>query len=70
NKGIMLDLDYFKDIPYVLNYFQSYYKEDIILFGKNKNIPNIKVKDKNVYYFENYQDCITDSLLKVNKYDV
>lgn len=70
DKGLFLDFNYFNDIPTVLSLFQDKFKDDIVLFGCNKNIPFIKIKNKNVYYFENYKDYITESLLKVKKYGV
>jgi len=70
NKCVYLDLDIFKDIPKILNYFNDLYLDNIVLFGKNKNIPNIKLNDKLIYYLENYNSYITDSLLKVKKYDI
>lgn len=65
--GVFVDLNYFKDMPTVLAQFYQNYKEDIVLFGNNKNIPYIKIKNKNVYYFENYANYIVESLLKVKK---
>ena len=70
DKGLFLDFNYFNDIPTVLSLFQDKFKDDIVLFGCNKNIPFIKIKNKNVYYFENYKDYITESLPKVKKYGV
>ncbi len=70
DKGLFIDLNYFKDIPKILMQFLDGDKSDIVLFGKNKNIPFIKLKNKNIYYFENYLHYITESLLKVKKYGV
>ena len=70
DKCVYLDLDLFKDIPKILDYFNDSYHENIILFGLNKNIPNINIKNKYVYYLQNYNNYITESLLKVKKYGV
>ncbi len=70
NEGIYLDLTYFKDIPKILEYFQERLDKDIILFGKNKDIPLIKVDNKNIYYLQNKNSYITDCLLQVKKYGV
>lgn len=69
DQGIFLDLQYFLDIPKILSYFSVHLKNTLVLFGTNANIPKIKVKDKEIYYFENYKIYITDSLLKVKKCD-
>ena len=66
DKGIYFDLEYFKDIPKIIDYFN--YDKDIVLFGKNKNIRNIKLKNRNLYYIDKADTFIIDSLLKVNKY--
>lgn len=68
NEGIYLDLDYFKNIPGVFNYFKGMFLKDIVLFGVNKNIPNIKIINKKLYYVDDYAHYITNSLLKVKKY--
>lgn len=68
-EGIFLDLDYFKDVPKIIEYFKDAVSDVIILFGVNKNIPKFKVKNKEVYYYDNYVTYITDCLLKVNKND-
>ncbi len=65
--GIFLDLDYFKDLPRILDYFKNVYHGDLVLFGRNKNIPNIKLENKQIYYFENFSTYVVDGLLKVNK---
>ena len=52
--NLFLDLDYLKD----------YIKKDVIFWGVNKNIPKIKLKNKNVYYYENYETYLEDKLLK------
>lgn len=67
NEGIYLDLDYFKDIPKILEYFDKILKNKIILFGQNKIIPLIKVNNKEIFYFDNYQKFVLESLLKVEK---
>jgi len=67
--GVYLDLNYFCDIPRILDYFSRQFKSSLILFGVNPNIPKIKVKNKEVYYFEGFSNYITQSLLKVKKYD-
>ena len=68
DKGVYLDLEYFKDIPQILEYFKAYFKEDVVLFGTNKNIAQIKMKNKFLYHLENSATYINDSLLKVKKY--
>lgn len=67
--GLYFDLDYFKDIPRILDYFSLFIKEDLILFGTNKNIPKINVKNKKVYYYDNFENYIAESLLRVKKCD-
>jgi len=67
DKGLYFDLDYFKDIPRILDYFSLFIKEDLILFGTNKNIPKINVKNKKVYYYDNFENYVIKSLLRVKK---
>lgn len=67
--GLFISLKYIKDIPKVINYFAGDTKSDIVLFGTNKYIPDIKIKDIHLYYLDNYNNYITESLLKVKKYD-
>lgn len=66
-KGPLLDLDYFKDIPKVLESINL--KKNVYLFGSNKLIPELKINNKNLYYFDNFKDYIENSLLKINKCD-
>ena len=63
-KDLFLDLDYFKDIVTILDYLKDYIKKDLIFWGLNKNIPKIKLKNKNVYYYENYESYLEDKILK------
>lgn len=70
DKPIMFSLNYFKDIPKLFSLLNSFLKPVVILFGTNKNIPKIVYNLKSLYYYENYSTYITDSLLKVKKYDV
>lgn len=65
---LFLDLDYFKDIPGILDYLDIYLKGDIVLFGLNKIIPKIKLNDKDVYYLDDFANYICECLLKVKKY--
>ena len=51
-----------------VEYFKAYFKEDVVLFGTNKNIAQIKMKNKFLYHLENSATYINDSLLKVKKY--
>lgn len=67
---IELPLTYFKDIPKLFSILDPFLKQVVILFGTNKNIPKIVYNLKSLYYYENYSTYITDSLLKVKKYDV
>ncbi len=67
DEGLYLDLDYYKDIPKILNYFNVLLNKNIVFFGLNKNIPFIKVMNKDVFYMDNYQNYIPESLLKVEK---
>ncbi|MCM1053081.1 MAG: hypothetical protein NC483_03825 [Ruminococcus sp.] len=69
NKGLFLDLDYFKDMNMILDEFKDMMEEKVVLFGSNKDIPSIKISDKSIYYYENYDTFIVDSLLKINKSD-
>ena len=61
DKGIYLDLDYFKDIPRILDGFNI--DKDILFFGVNKEIVNINLINKDIYYLQNKENYITDSLL-------
>ena len=63
DKGIYLDLDYYKDIPKILDYFKDLIEKDIVLFGVNKKITEIKLRDRDVYYLQNREKYIIDSLL-------
>ena len=67
DKGLYLELIYYKDIPKIIEYFKEYIKKDIILYGTYKDIPNIKVRGLNVYFMDNRMTYITDCLLKVKK---
>lgn len=69
DKPILVDLEFIKDIPVVIKYFSTFFKNDIVLFGTNQYIPNIKISNLDIYYLENYNSYIKDSLLKVKKYD-
>lgn len=70
DKPVLLDLNYFKDFPKLIEYFEDYYNNYVILFGSNINIPNIHSNVINIYYIDNYKTYIPQSLLKVKKYDV
>ena len=70
DRGIYLDLDFFQDIPKILQYFLEYFDRDIILFGTNKMVSQIKLKDKMVYYIDKPDTYIEKCLLKVKKYGV
>ena len=67
DKGIYIDLDYFKDIPKVTKCLNDNFKQYIYLFGYNKLIPKIKLLNTKIFYFEDYNDFIVNILLKVNK---
>ncbi len=67
DKGLYLELIYYKDIPKIIEYFKEYIKKDVILYGTYKDIPNIKVRGLNVYFMDNRMTYITDCLLKVKK---
>lgn len=69
-KCLFVDLNLINDIPRVLKYFKSEFKEDVILFGTNALISKIQVPELNIYYLENSDSYICDSLLKVKKYGV
>ena len=70
DKGIYIDLDYFKDIPKILSIIDKINQKDIILFGSNKYISQIKLKDKMIYYIDKPESFLTESLLKAKKYGV
>lgn len=70
NKKIYIDLDVFKDIPFIIKYFDMYYNGNIIMFGKNKNIPQIKINNKLLYYYDDFANFVVKCLHKVNKYGV
>ena len=44
-------------------------KDNYVLFGNNDIIPSIELKNKKVYYLDQYKDYILKSLLKVKKCD-
>lgn len=69
DKAILIDISVFKDIPNTIEHILGLHDQNILLFGKNKNIPSVKLQNNAVYYFENYNNFITQSLLKVKKYD-
>lgn len=64
---LYVNLNYFKDIPMILNVLKSYFSKDIAFLGLNKCIPKMYIKNVNYYYIENYSTYITQSLLKVKK---
>jgi len=66
-KSFYFDFDVFNDIPFLINYFKNYYKGNVVLFGKNKNIPNIRVRNIFLYYYEDYVNFVVDCLQKVNE---
>ncbi len=70
DKGIYLDLTYFKDISKIMGYFREWFWDDVVLFGTNEMIPKVKIKDKNVYYIDSSGEYILQCLLKVKKYGV
>lgn len=70
DEGLFLDLDFFKDIPKIINYLQEYIEGDIVLFGVNKIIPKLRIEGINLYYLDDYAGYITNCLLKVKKYGV
>jgi len=62
---IYLDLNYFKDIPKIIEYFKGFLNKNIVLFGINKCITKVHLNNMQIYYVENYEYYITQSLLKV-----
>lgn len=70
DKPVLLDLNYFKDLPKLIDFFADYYHKYLILFGTNKNIPFIQSNKLKIYYIDHYQNYIAQNLLKVKKYDV
>ena len=68
--GVFVDLKLVGDIPKVIRYFQEDLKKDVVLFGTNEYLSQIKVADLNIYYLENSASYICQSLLKVKKYGV
>ena len=70
DNSVFIDLKYFKDFPKLIEYFKDYYQKFVLLFGTNKNIPNIHSNLVYIYYIDDFQNYITQSLLKVKKYDV
>lgn len=69
-KALVIDLNYFKNITKVIDYFKEYYQNYVVLFGSNALIPNIHSKLVNIYYIDRYEDYITQTLLIEKKYDV
>ncbi len=65
---VVLTLNYFKDIPKMIDYFKGYYHGYVLLFGSNENIPNIQSNLVNLYYIDDFQNYVTQSLPKVKKY--
>lgn len=66
---LFFDFNLFLDIPKLLDYFKNVTKDNYILFGNNDIIPDIQIKNKTVYYIDQYKDYILKSLLKVKKCD-
>lgn len=66
--AIFINLQLLPDIMPILNILQI--KENIILFGKNKVIPNLQNKDLNIYYLDNYVNFISDTIIKYNQESV
>lgn len=69
DEALIFDLKHFKDIPRLIYYFKDYYKQYVVLFGTNSNIPNIKVKNLNIFYLKDYANYLSNNLLKVKKCD-
>ena len=65
---IILSLEYFNDFPKLIDYFKDHYKKYIVLFGSNTNIPLIHSNLVSIYYIDQFQSYIAESLLKVKKY--
>jgi len=61
---IGIDIKYFNDALEVINIFKDKLKDNIILFGVNEIIPKIKIKNKNIYYLDNYEDYIIKKFIK------
>ena len=68
-KPVFLDLFYFKDFSKLIEYFHEYYQPYVLLFGTNENISKIHSNLVNIYYIDQFQSYIAESLLKVKKYD-
>ncbi len=68
-RPIVLDLKYFGKLEDNINYFKDYLQDSVILFGSNELIKDIKSDLVMIYFIDNYQNYITQSLLKVKKYD-
>ena len=69
-KPVFLDLFYFFFFSKLIEYFHEYYQPYVLLFGTNKNISKIHSNLVNIYYIDQFQSYIAESLLKVKKYDV
>lgn len=66
DKGILVDLTYFKNIESVLSFLIDYSKV-IILFGENKKLKDIQIDNLQIYYIDRSKDYIKDLLISYKK---
>ena len=67
DKGLYLNFTYYKNIEKIIEYFKDSLKKDVILFGTNEGITKISLRGLNIYYLDNKESYIVESLLKVKK---
>lgn len=67
DKGLYLNFTYYKNIEKIIEYFKDSLKKDVILFGTNEKITKIRIRGLNIYYLDNKERYIIESLLKVKK---
>ena len=61
NNKMIIDIKYALDI---INIFKNELKENIVLFGTNKLISDIKMKNKNIYFLDDCNDFIIKKFIK------
>jgi len=66
DRGILVDLEFFKDIKSILKMIES--DKPIILFGDNEKLLDIIEEKSEIYYIDNTKNYIADALLDYKFY--
>ena len=66
DRGILVDLEFFKDIKSILKMIES--DKPIILFGDNEKLHDIIEEKSEIYYIDNTKNYIADALLDYKFY--